>query len=446
MDITVYLKRCLKDIPPQIGLRVNWIPYDYRPGLGLVYMKRRYEIRQFEKASPEQKQQFVFEKVKSLIDYSYINIPFYNEYYKSKDFNPRELKLFQDLMKIPIINKELLKEYNIERRSANRPGRYMVNTGGSSGAPFSLYIEPNSMGHEWAHIHTIWKKLGYRAYNLKLGFSGRGDLMNLIQYDGLRNTFNIDIYADYKLVAKELRRILKKFTIKYLHGYPASIYDFAVFCRDQDQELQELLSRNLIGAFLSSEYPHRYYRDIIENTFNVQTISWYGHTERCVLAYEKREKFLYEPFLTYGFAEALPTENGENSQLIATSYYNFASPLIRYNTEDLITDTNIDSGILNSFRIIKGRSGEFVIDKSGKKINLTGMIFGRHHELFNYSKFIQVKQVTNGEIEIHYVSDSIKAEIAFKFFDASNLNFDISFIQKSEPIRTTAGKVNLLIK
>ena len=31
----------------------------------------------------------------------------------------------------------------------------MVNTGGSSGSPFSLFIQPNSMGHEWAHTHHL---------------------------------------------------------------------------------------------------------------------------------------------------------------------------------------------------------------------------------------------------------------------------------------------------
>src|SRR5690606_2531494 len=123
-----------------------------------------------------------------------------------------------------------------------------------------------------------------------------------------------------------------------------------------------MLSRNLKGVFFGSEYPHSHYRNIIEEVFDVKTISWYGHTERAILAYEKREKFKYDPFLSYGYTEAKKVDD-ENYELIGTSYYNFASPLIRYNTKDIISDVESDNGILRSFKVTKGREGEFVVDK-----------------------------------------------------------------------------------
>src|SRR5690606_13162513 len=129
----------------------------------------------------------------------------------------------------------------------------------------------------------------------------------------------------------------------------------------------------------------------------------------------KNEKFSYEPFGTYGFVEALSL--GENSyQLIGTSYYNYATPLIRYNTNDIVSDIELKDGIVNRFKVAKGREGEFVLDKHYKRINLTGLIFGRHHELFNHSKFLQVKQPNPGEIEIHFVSPSLSAEQAKDLF------------------------------
>ena len=133
-------------------------------------------------------------------------------------------------------------------------------------------------------------------------------------------------------------------------------------------------------------------------------------------------------------------------ELIGTSYYNQASPLIRYNTNDEVTDIVRDDGILQSFKMKGGRSGEFVIDREGKKINLTGLIFGRHHELFNEAKYIQVKQIEKGIIEIHYVSDGLSVDKAATLFDSNNVNMDISFVQRDEPVRTVSGKVGLLIK
>lgn len=445
MNFGVFLKENLTNISPGLGKFINKIPYSKRPGLGTIYNKRLREINLINNFNQSQKQEFIFSRLKALTNTAYSNIPFYKGYYDKKKFNPEDLKSFDDLKKIPIISKSILQEWELEERSSQTKGRYVVNTGGSSGTPFSLYIEPNSMGHEWAHMHNVWGKFNYKPSDLKLVFGGRSDLNDVIEYDVVRNHFAIDIYADYTLVAIKLKQLLKKYKIKYLHGYPSSIYDFAVFCKNEDIELKELLSKNLKGAFLGSEYPHKHYRETIESVFDIPTISWYGHTERAVLAFEKNEQFTYEPFLSYGFSEALSL--GENNyNLIATSYYNNASPLIRYNTEDIITDVVENGGILESFKITKGREGEFVTDRTGKRINLTGLIFGRHHALFNYSKFIQVKQINQGIIEIHFVSEMVNETEAAELFDNQNLNFDIKFVRNLQPYRTKAGKINLLIK
>ncbi|ATP57956.1 hypothetical protein CPT03_16550 [Pedobacter ginsengisoli] len=445
MSIAVFLKENLRCIPPSIGMLVNKIPYSLRPGLATIYKKRAVEIKKFERLSAREKQTFILNRIKDLTEFSYSNTKFYKNYYDSKGFHPSKLKLFDDIQKIPLTSKSILNEYDIEDRSSYVSDKYIVNTGGSSGTPFSFYIQPSSMGHEWAHMHHVWGKLNYKVSDFKLMFGGRSDLRKAIEYDVVRNHFAVDIYAEYKLVADQLKRILKKHTISYLHGYPSSIYDFAIYCKNENNELGALLKKGLRGVFLGSEYPHEHYRAIIEEIFNVKTISWYGHTERAILAYEKEERFKYEPFGTYGFSEALNSEENDY-RLIATSYYNFASPLIRYDTGDRISEIETDEGILNSFKITKGREGEFILDNNGKMINLTGLIFGRHHEIFNYSKFIQVKQISVGKIEIHFVSDSIEVDEASKFFDERNLNLEITYVKRDQPYRTSSGKTALLIK
>lgn len=444
MSIAVFLKENLTNIPPVIGKVINRIPYDYRPGISAVYRQRKSEIAQYESFSIEERQRFIFQRMKAMVDFAYYNVPAYADYYDSKGFHPDALSCFDDISKIPLTSKSILNNYPIEERSFQKKGRYVVNTGGSSGTPFCFYIKPSSMGHEWAHMHTIWNKLGFRSEDLKLGFGGRSNIKDFVDYDVVRNTFALDLYADYRDVSRKLKKILKKYQVKYLHGYPSSIYDFAVYCKEQDNELRDMLAKQLKGAFMGSEFPHPHYREVIEDVFGIDTISWYGHTERCVLAYEKNRKFVYEPFQTYGYAE-LVNNNGKN-ELVATSYYNQASPLIRYSTNDEITETVTEGGILQSFQMKGGRSGEFVIDRDGKKINLTGLIFGRHHKLFNEAKYIQVKQIALGVIEIHYVAENLPVDKAATLFDSENVNMNISFVQESEPVRTVAGKVNLLIK
>jgi phenylacetate-CoA ligase len=444
MSIAVYLKNNLKSVPPGLGSFINKIPYSLRPGIASVYKKRKKEIEWINGVSVAQKKEFVFLRMFKITCFAYDNIKFYKEYYDSKNFNPHNLTSFDDLTKIPIINKSILNSYSIEDRSFPKKGRYVVNTGGTSGTPFGFYIEPSSMGHEWAHMHHIWEKLNYSPQDLKLVFAGRSDVKNGVEYDVVRNHFALDIYAGYDNIAPKLIQLASKHTIKYLHGYPSSIYDFACYCKDSNPTLLKALKKNLVGAFLGSEYPHAHYRKLIEDVFEIKTISWYGHTERAILAFENEKHFEYVPFHTYGFSEAIQNDSG-SFDLICTSYYNEASPLIRYNTEDSVENPIYKENLLHSFEILKGRNGEFVIDNTGKKINLTALIFGRHHVLFNHSKFIQVRQVEMGKIEILYGSD-IPENQASSLFDSNNLNFDIKFVKIDEPIRTISGKIGLLIK
>src|SRR5690606_15522637 len=228
-------------------------------GLGQIYRQRKVEIELYDSYTNALKQKFILDRIRPLVVHAYQNISFYRNHYDSHGFKPEHLKTFDDIARIPLVEKAILREFDLEERSAPQKGRYVVNTGGSSGTPFSFYIEPSSMGHEWAHMHHIWEELNYRPSDLKLLFGGRSDLKEVVEYDVLRNHFAIDIYAEYELVAKKLKQLLRRYKIKYLHGYPSSIYDFAVFCQEHDDELKHLLSQNLRGIFYGSEYPHGHY-------------------------------------------------------------------------------------------------------------------------------------------------------------------------------------------
>jgi ubiquinone/menaquinone biosynthesis C-methylase UbiE len=176
-------------------------------------------------------------------------------------------------------------------------------------------------------------------------------------------------------------------------------------------------------------------------------LSWYGHSERAILAWEKREPFVYEPFQTYGYCEAVEDKQTGRWRLIGTSYFNHASPFIRYDTGDDIEPVEFESGVLRSFRIREGRVGDFVVDRHGVRIPLTALVFGRHHELFNLAKFLQVRQEERGRITVLVTpKNGLPEGFDFtKWFDASGLAMDIAFQVLESPILTPAGKVALKV-
>ncbi|SFG62685.1 phenylacetate--CoA ligase family protein [Pedobacter insulae] len=444
--ILVRLKKSNFKIPIGLGQLIARIPFRLRPGLGKVYSEQTKMIELYPKMSDEAKQQFIYERFFRVFSHAIRNVPFYKDLYASHGLKEDDIKCFDDIKKVPVINKEDLLNVSLEYRSYPIPNRTIVNTGGSSGKTLSFYMDPARFGNEWSHIHYIWSKLAFSPNDLKIVFDGRSNVANNIQYDFLRHSLRYDIYADPKENATALKGIMKKHPVYYLHGYPSAIYNFALFCEEKDTDLLNSLKGSLKGVFLSSEFPSPVFRNKIEEIFGVKTQSFYGHTETCVLAYENELPFTYEVLQTYGYCEAIP-ENA-NHNLVGTSYYNMASPLIRYNTGDQIDSVDYEDDILTKFKISSGRTGEYILDKIGNKIPLTGLIFGRHHKIFDLSKFVQIKQNEQGKATILYVlkDDSVNQEIGADLFDSSNVNVEFEFSRIDNPIMTPAGKINLLVK
>lgn len=434
----------VQNLPFTIGNILAKIPFKYRIGIGFVYNKRIQDIKEFHDFSVLQKKEWIYNRLKILVEFAFNEIPFYCHFYQKKGFHPDDFSCFEDINLIPIINKSDLLAFELEHRSSIQEGRYVVNTGGSSGKTLSFYITPDSMGHEWAHMHQVWGKLGYSPSDLKMTFGGHYTGDEITQYDPVRHQLNINIYKDYSKHLPELIYLFSFYKIKYLHGYPSAIFDFATFCvQTGNQYLLNAVRQNLKGVLFGSEYPAPAWRKKIEESFLVKSVSWYGHTERTVLAYEKGEHFSFSPFHTYGFAEGVDFEDG--CHLVGTSYYNFASPLIRYDTEDLIEPTKVD-GVLDSFKIKEGRNGEFILDKFKNRIPLTGLIFGRHHKLFESCQYIQLSQKVEGEANIYYVllPDVEEFSPAINFL-SEGIAVNFTFVQLQEPIRTSGGKIRLLV-
>lgn len=435
------VKNNFTTLPYFVGKPISWVPYGFRPGIKSVYCKRKNEISISEKLEAGERKEFVFNRVKNIAVYAEKNIPFYADLYRSCGVKPERFSSFDDLIDLPVITKADLQGVSLEYRSAKIAGRSLVNTGGSSGQPLELFIEPSSVGHEWAHMHHVWHKLGFKQSDLKVVFGGRANVRNIVQYDSARHQINVDLYSGWPAIAEKLLGVFEKYSPKYLHGYPSSIFDFVVWLASSDHPLLPVLRKNIRGMFLGSELPSPLLRETVENLLNCQSVSWYGHTERSILAYEKEEYGIYYPFLTYGFAEVVDKE-----RLVCTSYYNRASPLVRYDTGDLVSP-EINEGLLDKFKVANGREGDFVVDRLGNKIFLTGLIFGRHHELFDRARHIQIHQPAVGVAEVLVTPRNILTpESAAALFDSSNVQIDFRFKILDEPVRTSSGKVPLLVK
>ena len=429
----------------KLGSELNRIPYSLIPIIGKAYRRYQKDISLFESLDTVEKQKWIFRRVHNIVEYAIHTIPFYRDFYNKNGFTLNQLKRYEDIDNIPIITKEDLMRVPLEYRSGKTKNAFIANTGGSTGTPLSFYKTRLHKIKEMSYYHSAWSRLCFSKLDIRLQFVGHSSL-DKIRYDLTRNRLVANIYIPMETLVDELSRVTQSIPISFLQGYPSVLYEFASFLDNHSSAFSSSGLKGVIkGIFLNSEYPYPEYRDKIERVFGTKTIASYGHTEGCALAFDFGNQ-RYEIMQSYGFVES--KQCGAENHIISTSYDNYASPFIRYDTGDVIDSIEEDKGLILSFKMTDGgRSGQFIYDKKGSRISLTGLIFGRHHKLFNYCTQVQIAQTTPGCAIVYYVADenNLEGKKPEELFDSNDIEMDFVFERINQPIRTKAGKVLLLV-
>jgi phenylacetate-CoA ligase len=348
------LKNITQRVPYPIGSHLAKIPFQYRLGKTYTeYMEMLHESIDVE--------QYSITHLKRIVRYAVENIPFYRNLYREYGVEDLKITDLSDIKRLPIITKATIREHFDEFS-----GAYKLNTGGTTGEPFSLYVDKYAYSREWAHMHHIWSMRGYTYTDLKITLRGQSLSKAISRYNPVHNEYMINTYIDASLHKAKLMKLFTKRDIKYIHGYPSAIYTFLselelVLSREE----KNYISNSIKSCLLGSEYPLQYMLKYINEVWGLDYISWYGHSEMCILAHDNTKQGTYQPFPTYGHSEVI------DHHLIGTSFHNYDMPLIRYDTGDIVDGESQRSGVLNHFMISEGRVGDFILDKHEKRISLT---------------------------------------------------------------------------
>lgn len=427
------------------GKVIHRLPYQFIPFIGRIYSEFRNRINIYERKNENEEKQYIFDRMYSIVKFAIDNIPFYHNYYKQAGFELSQLNSFDDITKIPIVDKTILQSIPLEDRSYPHRSSYKVRTGGSSGQPLAFTKTCNLQVKEMAYYHNAWETLGYDTSKIRLQFVGRGKIKNSFSYDIVKNQFVCSSEMPPQKILEYIIKYNKNGLIEYIQGYPSVIFRFAQYCEVHQTEFtKSRLLDSLKGVFLNSEYPHVYYREYIENIFKVKTIASYGHTEGGALAFDNgTQEYIVEQ--SYGYTESINIKG--TNHLVCTTWDNFASPLIRYDTNDLIDCSMYENHILRKFSMAEngGRNGQFIRDKNGNDLSVTALIFGRHHKLFEYCSQIQLAQNEWGKATVLYVPLAESVLEPHILFDSEGIDIDFTFIELSAPIRTSSGKTLLLV-
>jgi phenylacetate-CoA ligase len=316
---------------------------------------------------PAKLKEYQFNQLKQILIYSFQNVPYYTELFNEINFKPANLNSFDDIKIIPFMTKEIIRENFDKLISVKRVngGCYRTTTSGSTGEPLELLLDYSSFFKENAFIYHFRKKLGYHFKDRLVTFRGVAFGGKLWSYNPMHNEI---IFSPFRLSHKSLELYVKKINEirpSYLNGYFSSIYYFAKLLSESNFKLNFRLK----GIFFISEKIDAIERHFVESFFEVKSSTFYGHTERCIIAQEIHEnEYAFDPY--YGFTEVVST-NDNNFNILGTGFLNKTMPLVRYLTDDFCLPLSD-----NRYSIVGKRDlNDFLFGINGEKISSAALHF-----------------------------------------------------------------------
>lgn len=293
---------------------------------------------------------------------------------------------FEALARFPLVTKEEIQDnpQHFVPASLARIPHHEVTTGGSTGRQARFLHDDGSQEAETGYIHRLWHRVGYRPGMRKVTFRGVPFPQGVKGVYWRENPIYTELqFSPYHMNHDTLPlywQALQAYRPLFIHGYPSCIAMLARWLRETKQTGTHL---GLRAVLLGSEGLEPGQRELMQQTLGARVFTWYGHTERVILAGECERSEAYHVMPDYGIVEILdpasgtPVDVGREGELVGTGLSNRSMPLIRYRTGDLarrLSPECICGRHGERFDHVTGRwVQEYLIGKGGARIPLAAV-------------------------------------------------------------------------
>jgi phenylacetate-CoA ligase len=400
------VKRRLYELLPAIlKIPIGWVPFGSLAGSS--YRENMARGRQMDRASREELLAYQEQALGKILEFATDQVAAYRPFRASVE----RLRPFEALKAFPLLDKEHLQQHfpDYLPRDLDRILHYECSTGGTSGNQLNFHLDDSSQAIEMAFMHRQWARVGYHHRSTKATFRGvefsnisrhvfwqRNPVYNELQFSPYHmNPSTLGTYVDKLL----------EFQPDYIHGYPSAIAILARYILMQGVSVNRLKIR---AVLLGSEGLDPGQAEVIESALKARAFSWYGHSERLVLAGECEKTRVYHHFPDYGVLELTAedgspvTEDGGAGEIVGTGLYNRSLPLIRYRTGDRARRRDCRCSCrraFDRFDQVEGRwQQEFIIGRQGSKISLAAL--NMHGPFFDNVIRYQYYQDRPGTMEL----------------------------------------------
>ncbi len=311
------------------------------------------------------------------------------EFYK--DFDPNDINTF------PIISKQEIKERWDELYSSQYRGKpvHHMSTSGSTGTPFVIDWDMNKRSRQLAELIYFNELAGQRLGQPYIYFRVWNDRNRKSKREQwMQNLTAIDIFHLDDALLEEIRQRLK--TRPYVNSCLAygSTYEHIVKYLSSKGDTPDMFH---VNSFVSgSDALSMEIKKLIKQTVGCNVIDRYSNEENGFIAQTGDFSDEFNVNIAGFRVELLeqesnkPVKIGELGRIVITDLYNFAVPLIRYDTGDLAIKAEERDGWTTKLKTIQGRRVDVTYDTKGNLLTShTWGVYMRKYDKLKQFQFIQ---------------------------------------------------------
>ena len=346
----------------------------------------------------------------------------------------------ESISNFPVINKTKIKERFSDFSSSKFSGKSLIEmtTSGSTGTPFRVFQNrekkhrnladtlyfANLAGYELGHKLVYFKVLIKAKMSPKYMYR----LQNIILLDVLKlDESAIQLFIDtMENDGSQKHSIL---------GYVSALESIIRYCHKINKKTIDASFKSVITM---SEGLSKATKENLSTLFNCPVVSRYSNIENGIIAQQliNEEKFLINTASYYieimDFESDTIVENGVKGRIVVTDFFNYAMPLIRYDTGD-VGALIIENGksFLSS---VEGRKIDLLFDTNDKPVSSTIIykIVWQYHKEINEYQLIQLSKKDyvfkiNCDVSFNKENQLISG---FKSYLGSDANFTVEYVDK----------------
>jgi phenylacetate-CoA ligase len=247
-------------------------------------------------------------------------------------------------------------------------------------------------------------------------------------------------------------RKLREFKPKFLLGYPSSVEVLARFILENGLKANE--SGEIQAIVTASETIHAHQRNMITSAFNAPVFDMYGNTEQAARFGECAAHQGHHDYAEYGITEIIEPDSVGVGEVVATSFVNYAMPLLRYRIGDRARRVKQPCSCGRGLPLLdrlEGRVQDFAVLKDGTRLPIVAFFFSVHVPEMEQIRKLQLIQEEPGCLQAVVVKgknyEDGACESMFRRMNENlrvPLDIRISFSEDIE--RTAEGKHRFFVQ